>query len=1014
MSFQAILAQTKQRVAGNASVKATPSIQKPGSKTESPSSTNPRVRSEVPKPTDPSEKKGEVSGVNQPTSHNESPGGTGAEQPAESPFRKLLAMTQQRVAGNASLKVTPPVQKRDNKTESRPSNTSPQVAREAPKPTDSSEKIGEVSGNKPTGRNESPGGTGSDHSEKSLFKELLAMARQREAANTALTATPPVQKAGTKTESLPSKTNPRGVSEPLKPGDSSTKNGGGSGQPAVTSKETHDRETPSVSQVAARISMEVSDVDMESDDDFGADDFDFSEELHPKQKKKETIVAEKKLSDPVSYATVDQALTKFEEKLTVVVCGSTGAGKSSLINCYFGQYLAKTDTGKAVTMENKLYEKDYAKLRLLDTVGLEKRAGQASQIMTELIEYITSPTNHVDCCWFCTPEKEKLKPQDMEFIAKINQIVPVIILITRSEEGQLSGSYFKFTLEFEPEIPVVVTCCVETGPFRYMGGKDLQYALRRVLVAPQERIARLERIRDMRRLLRTLYVRVTQKHLKALNTLCYDDDLYLIWPSSDKCDLEFWKKAKKIPLIRACAQMSAETVCPFICFLVHSDVVATFLHVDIHPGNVSRLIDRIVNSIGSCFSSDSQIRKMVIPHLSRDSIEGLTDPKKPIKDILYLYLVFRQSFLEALASAIELTFGENPSEIGRFAPDTEKLFGYFELKLFLPDSDILRKKSIWSGCRLMGECEVGFPILETRLAQDSLPLGYLNGFIAGRDGDAYKGLLSLLVPGQQSWTPGFPIVYKRAKDSWLGLYLAKQLDWHDEGKLKYVLEQIRQEIASRMVHPDTTRRIHFFWYCCGLNEELRLEEKQILSKIKEMGIPVIITYGNVQEKLQSKKLKLQRVNTRDRSFSKNSFCLSVDAITQEIEKNVYSGSMNAIISTKYAAIQKKCDNGILHGLVEFFGDLAQKASVDKKYRRTFLLNMFKCLRDYTRVDLEDHALDFMSHFMGRTVMDSVLNGGDVFVEIIGQTDGKCPDVDVFQRLYIPEAQKSGLLWTWDD
>lgn len=96
-------------------------------------------------------------------------------------------------------------------------------------------------------------------------------------------------------------------------------------------------------------------------------------------------------------------------------------GKSTVINCYFGQNLAPVGSGKPVTKGMQIYEKDYAKLRLVDTEGFEMSAGQAPKVRREVINRITDFSDPIHCCWFCIRDnEEKLNAKGREFLALIS------------------------------------------------------------------------------------------------------------------------------------------------------------------------------------------------------------------------------------------------------------------------------------------------------------------------------------------------------------------------------------------------------------------------------------------------------------------------------------------------------------------------------------------------------------------------------------------------------------------
>ena len=72
----------------------------------------------------------------------------------------------------------------------------------------------------------------------------------------------------------------------------------------------------------------------------------------------------------------EKALQNAREKrgnLNIILMGSTGVGKSTLINAVFGKELAKSGTGQPITQNLVKYKSDKKGLVLWDTKGIEAK-----------------------------------------------------------------------------------------------------------------------------------------------------------------------------------------------------------------------------------------------------------------------------------------------------------------------------------------------------------------------------------------------------------------------------------------------------------------------------------------------------------------------------------------------------------------------------------------------------------------------------------------------------------------
>ena len=76
--------------------------------------------------------------------------------------------------------------------------------------------------------------------------------------------------------------------------------------------------------------------------------------------------------------------------MNFIIIGTSGVGKSTLINELFGEKLAAEGNGKRTTTENKKYESKLVPfMSILDTVGTEIGTGhKLSDVLKETLEEI--------------------------------------------------------------------------------------------------------------------------------------------------------------------------------------------------------------------------------------------------------------------------------------------------------------------------------------------------------------------------------------------------------------------------------------------------------------------------------------------------------------------------------------------------------------------------------------------------------------------------------------------------
>jgi uncharacterized protein (DUF697 family)/GTPase SAR1 family protein len=127
----------------------------------------------------------------------------------------------------------------------------------------------------------------------------------------------------------------------------------------------------------------------------------------------------------------------------VLVIGSSGVGKSTLINAVLGEEVAETGWGtKGTTKELEIFESSRIPFRIIDTVGFEPsllkelKANNAVRKWSRESAKAGHEDNQVNVIWFCVEgTSSKLFPKQIENLSRATAMwasVPVIVVITKS------------------------------------------------------------------------------------------------------------------------------------------------------------------------------------------------------------------------------------------------------------------------------------------------------------------------------------------------------------------------------------------------------------------------------------------------------------------------------------------------------------------------------------------------------------------------------------------------------
>ena len=140
------------------------------------------------------------------------------------------------------------------------------------------------------------------------------------------------------------------------------------------------------------------------------------------------------------------------EKMNFMIIGTSGVGKSTLINEIFGEPLAKEGMGTRTTIDTKRYESKLVPfLSLVDTMGTEIGSGhKLSDVLKETLDKImnkldsNNPNDHIHCILYCTTSNRFFK-DELEVILKLREKydgkkLPIVIVYTRAVKEEEAES----------------------------------------------------------------------------------------------------------------------------------------------------------------------------------------------------------------------------------------------------------------------------------------------------------------------------------------------------------------------------------------------------------------------------------------------------------------------------------------------------------------------------------------------------------------------------------------------
>lgn len=127
------------------------------------------------------------------------------------------------------------------------------------------------------------------------------------------------------------------------------------------------------------------------------------------------------------------------KKLNIMTMGKTGTGKSTLINAVFGKEVVETGIGEPVTKNLEKIEMKDNPVAIYDTRGIEMDSEGQRESREEILNEIERRANlgdsdeRIHIIWYCINSGgNRIEDYEIEIIEKMNEIAPVIIVLTQS------------------------------------------------------------------------------------------------------------------------------------------------------------------------------------------------------------------------------------------------------------------------------------------------------------------------------------------------------------------------------------------------------------------------------------------------------------------------------------------------------------------------------------------------------------------------------------------------------
>lgn len=138
------------------------------------------------------------------------------------------------------------------------------------------------------------------------------------------------------------------------------------------------------------------------------------------------------------FAEEYEKAKKEIQKVSILVMGGSGVGKSTLVNTVFKKEVARAGAGMPVTSGIHLYENDY--LRLYDSEGYESGTKNQERYAALLKEFFAEKgrdaSTFIHLCWYCvSAPSARFTDCDCSILRSIPKSIPTAVVLTQTDRA---------------------------------------------------------------------------------------------------------------------------------------------------------------------------------------------------------------------------------------------------------------------------------------------------------------------------------------------------------------------------------------------------------------------------------------------------------------------------------------------------------------------------------------------------------------------------------------------------
>lgn len=140
---------------------------------------------------------------------------------------------------------------------------------------------------------------------------------------------------------------------------------------------------------------------------------------------------------------LNRELTNLRDKIqrpNILLIGSTGVGKSSLINHIFGDAIAKAGAGRPITEQIEKFDNEESKVVIFDSKGYEVGSKKEQEFISDVIDYskkIHEIADKIHAVWYLIEAPgARVTDFDINALKRLKkQNLPVSVILSKSDKS---------------------------------------------------------------------------------------------------------------------------------------------------------------------------------------------------------------------------------------------------------------------------------------------------------------------------------------------------------------------------------------------------------------------------------------------------------------------------------------------------------------------------------------------------------------------------------------------------